>query len=217
MAHHPSPHRRAVVIAGSALTLAACGSPAINTSGVDESLSPYPSASAITIPSASPSAQASASASATAHATSAPTHRVTPKPSTTVKTPAPTHAAPPPTHSGGHTVTPTSATITVTPSTGLASTQTVTIHGSHFNPKIQVIAVECVDKGSNTQANNCNINLLSLPQGFYPAANGTFTTTLTVQKSFGGNTCSTSTPCLVSVTEANNNPSEEADAPIRFN
>lgn len=203
----------ALVPLGALLT--ACGGVAVDTSGGPGYVSPSPSGG----PSASPSSSAGSSASTGPLSTpssnpSAP-RSATSGPSSRPAAPAP--PPPPPTNPGGtHSVAPTAATITVTPSTGLSSGQTVTIRGAHFDPKVQVIAVQCVDNGNSTQASNCNINILALPKGFYPAADGTFTTTLTVQKSFGSNTCSASTPCLVSVTEPNNNPTEEADAPISF-
>lgn len=206
------------------LALAACGGTAINANYTP---GPAPSTTAAAI--GQPTRAATKAAHPTtpkpsankpkpsAHATAKVTHATAPKKSTAPATKTP--PAKPPTGSGGgtHHVTSTAATITVTPATGLSDGQTVTIHGTHFNPKIQVIAVECVNNGNNTQASNCNVNILALPSGFYPAADGTFTKTLTVNKSFQGNTCSTSTPCLVSVTEPNNNPTEEADTPISFN
>lgn len=207
--------RFGMVVVPAALTLAACGSTAINAN-----YTPGPKV----ISEASPSVSSQPSKTVTtkaakphhaAHPTASPTHASGSK-HATMPTSAPPMPKPPSSSGGTHHVTSTAATITVTPSTGLNSGDTVTIHGTHFNPKIQVIAVECIDNGNSTQASNCNINLLSMPAGFYPAANGTFTATLKVYKSFGGNTCSSSTPCLVSVTQPNPNPSEEADAPIRF-
>ena len=220
------PARRAAVVLAPAfaLILAACGSPAVNTSGVDESLSPYPSASAMSTPSGIPAAhQAAATASATARASSAATHASTSRP-TTVRRTSTTHATAPTSHTTGtHTVGPSSATITVTPSTNLADGQTVTVRGAHFKPGVSVIIVECVNHGANTQNTDCTGNggLFGIPPGFTPSASGTFTQTFVVHKSFSGigggsNTCSSSSPCIISVTEATNNPSEEADAPIRF-
>lgn len=217
-------HRNLVLAALAApvsVVLAACGSVAVNTSGVDESLSPEPSATPVGIPPALAS-KAAASASARASHAAASAH-ATAKPGTVVRPPA-MHATKPTSHTTGvHTVAPTGAVITVTPSTNLADGQTVTIRGAHFKPGVSVIIVECVDHGANTQNTNCTGNggLFGIPSGFTPAANGTFTKTFVVHKSFSGmgggyNSCSSSSPCLISVTEPNNNPSEEADAPIRF-
>lgn len=207
-----------------ALMLAACGSAAVNTTGVDESLSPYPSATAMNSPSGSPTAHHTAGASPTAHATSSATHRAMTMPSTTPQARASTPPRNPVGHTtGSHTVAPTAAVITVTPSTNLAEGQTVTVRGARFKPGVSIIIVECVNHGANTQNTNCTGNggLFGIPPGFTPSANGTFTKTFVVHKSFSGigggyNTCSSSSPCIISVTEASQNPSEEADAPIRF-
>lgn len=228
MPHHPleRPARRATVVLAPAfaLALAGCGSPAVNTSGVDESLSPYPSASALSSPSGTAAAHPTAAGSPTAHPTSVVTHVATSRPGSSGRRSTTTHATPPTTHtSGTHTVGPSSATITVTPSTNLADGQTVTVRGAHFKPGVSVIIVECVNHGANTQNTDCTGNggLFGIPPGFTPSASGTFTRSFVVHKSFSGigggsNTCSSSSPCIISVTEASNNPSEEADAPIRF-
>lgn len=221
---HPRLGAKLAIGSVALLTLAACGSPAINTSGVDESLSPEPSATAMNTVNPNPSAAPSAATTETAHPTVSATHRATSKPGPTAKAPVSTPPRVPTSHTTGtHTVAPTSAVITVTPSTNLADGQTVTVRGAHFKPGVSVIIVECVDHGANTQNTNCTGNggLFGIPPGFTPAANGTFTKSFVVHKSFSGigggsNTCTSSTPCLISVTEANNNPSEEADAPIRF-
>lgn len=216
------PHRILGLVAVPALgvALAACGSTAINA---DYTPGPTPSTSPMAV---GQPTKAAAKKTARPKMSARPTARVTHGTAPT-KPAAPRSSAPAshPTRSTGgtHTVRPTSATITVTPWSGLSDGQTVTIRGSHFNPNTQVIIVECVNKGANTQQTNCTGNggLLGIPSGFQPAADGTFTKTFVVHKSFSGigggsNTCSASSPCIISVTEANNNPTEEADAPIIF-
>ena len=124
-----------------------------------------------------------------------------------------THAGAP---SSSHSVAPSGPRITVTPSSGLAATQTVTIVGAGYDPNTTIIAVECVDMGNSTGASDCNINLFSLPKGFKPNADGTFTTTLQVKKTFSGHTCGSPTPCLVSVNPAKDSTVDQADQEIYF-
>lgn len=214
----------AAVTASASFALAACGSPAIDTSGGPGFVSPSPSASASASASA-PSQAASSTAPipqpSASHATTGMHSSPAKSGSTRSGTTAP--SAPTGGSGGTHTVAPTSATITVTPSTGLSDGQTVTIRGSHFDPSISVIIMECVDKGTNTQSTDCTGNggLLGIPSGFKPGSDGTFTKTFVVHKSYSGigggnNTCGVSGPCIISVTEPTNNPTEEADAPISF-
>jgi len=204
------------------LSLAACGGPAINTDY--KGPLPYtPSATSTADVPAAPSPplghqhKAHRSPSDTSPGSETPS-ATTSAPHTTKPTPPPAtaSAAPPSSGGGTHTITPTNARITVTPSTGLVNGQTVTIKGKNFDPSIKVIAVQCIDKGTSTGPGDCNINLLALPKGITPAADGTFTTTLTVVSKVHGTACSTSAPCLVSVTDPTPNPSIEADAPISF-
>lgn len=205
------------------LALAACGSPAINTN-YTPGAQPTSQSTMTGAPTHGATAKASKSAGAksTSHATAGATSKS--GTSTSGQTSAPSGSRTTSGGSGGtHTVGPSSAAITVVPSTGLTNGQTVTIHGTHFKPGVSIIIVECVDKGANTQQTNCTggSGLFGIPAGFRPAADGTFTRKFVVHKSFSGigggyNTCSSSSPCIISVTEPTNNPTEEADAHIYF-
>lgn len=203
------------------LALAACGSPAINTN-YTPGAQPTSQSTTTGAPTHGATAKASKSAGAksTGHATAGATSK--PGTSTSGQTSAPSGSRTTSGGSGGtHTVGPSSAAITVVPSTGLYNKETVTIHGTHFKTGTSVIIVECVDYGSQTQQTNCTYGPYLFPPAFRPAADGTFSRKFVVYSSFSGiggghNTCSSATPCIISVTEPSNNPTEEADAHIYF-
>ena len=210
------------------LVLAACGSPAINTSGVDESLSPYPSA---TGPSGSSSQSGSAHAHASGHTTpGVPGSRTGRHPSSGAPSVAPQGSAPAQAGggSGGARTCAWQAgtpSVLVTPCFDLSGTQTVTVRARGLRPGWGVIAIECVDKGTATTQNDCNLSGAGglgtlLAGGHQPSSDGTITLTLTVSKTFTGGggtsfTCAGSTHCIVAVTSPQHT-SENATAPISF-
>ncbi len=106
--------------------------------------------------------------------------------------------------------------VSVSPATGLQSPQTVHLRGSGFTAGKALVVTECADKGAATSSADCNLS------GLTPVsanAAGEVVVDITVVKGpFGANNvvCSSAQRCLVSVTEATPNPSEEADAPISF-
>lgn len=103
-----------------------------------------------------------------------------------------------------------------TPCAGLTNGQTVTIHGRGFAPSKPVLAVECIDNASGPSDCNLapNLSLTNLPQTWKPNADGTVTIGLKVVQQFNGHTCSTATPCVVSI--ASIDQSEQPSAPISF-
>ena len=104
----------------------------------------------------------------------------------------------------------------MTPASGLASSQTVTVEASGFSPSEALVVLECAAKGAATGSGDCN---LAGMQSVMTNATGTVTTTLGVVKGpFGANkiVCSSTQPCLVSVTQASPSPTQEADTPISF-
>lgn len=202
------------------LALAACGSPAINTNYTPEA---QPTIGATASSTATKGATANASNSgkpkAGGHASTG-SHTTANTGTSGSQTTAPSGSR---TGSGGsHTTNPCgwqsgSPTIRVTPCTNLTSDQTVTINGRGFDPKKPVLAVECL--AGATDQTECNlprgISLLShLPKTWHPNADGTVTINLRVQKEFYGYTCSTRTPCVVSI--ASTDQSEDPSAPIYF-
>lgn len=213
------------------MVLAACGSPAINTSGVDESVAPNPSASSTSGPSTGPTHPG-----ATQTTTSSSPHAATgaqPTSSSTNRSGGTHPSVPPkapPTRSRGP-VAPVCAwqagtpSVLVVPCANLNSSQTVTVHARGLHPGWGVIVIECVDKGTATGQNDCDLSGAGglgtlLAGGNQPNANGTITLTLTVNKTFTGGggttfTCSGSTHCIVAVTSPQHT-SENATAPISF-
>jgi neocarzinostatin family protein len=106
--------------------------------------------------------------------------------------------------------------IRIAPATGLHNGQNVQVHGSGFTPGEALQVVQCAALGNATGPGDCN---LSGMQSVSSDASGGVTATLTVVRGpFGANhvVCSTHPGCLVSVTQASLQPSEEADAPITF-
>ncbi len=105
---------------------------------------------------------------------------------------------------------------TVTPATGLKSTQTVLVQASGFSPGTALVVTECADKGTATGPGDCDLTGM---QNITADSGGRVKVQFTVRKGpFGTNNivCGPSQQCLVSVTQATLNPSQEADTPIRF-
>lgn len=110
----------------------------------------------------------------------------------------------------------TTQAVTVTPSTGLASTQTVLVEASGFSANETLVVTECAAKGAATTAGDCD---LANMQNVTSDNSGKVSVRFTVAKGpFGANNivCGSSQPCLVSVTQATPSPTEEADTPISF-
>jgi hypothetical protein len=106
--------------------------------------------------------------------------------------------------------------VTITPSTGLAATQAVQVVGTGFTPGEQLQVIECGDKGKSTGPGDCD---LAASQAAASDSTGAVRVTLTVSRGpFGANkiVCGGTQKCLVSVTQASLQPTEEADAPISF-
>jgi len=113
-------------------------------------------------------------------------------------------------------VRPPHPTTAVKPATGLHGAQQVTVVATGFSPGLTLLVVECADKGQQTGAGDCN---LSAAATVHTDAAGSASTSLTVTPGpFGSNgiVCGAKLHCLVSVTQASPNPTEEADAPISF-
>lgn len=107
-------------------------------------------------------------------------------------------------------------TVRIVPATGLHDGQSVHVYASGFTPGEALQVVQCAAKGNATGPGDCN---LSGMMAVSSDAAGRVAATLTVDRGpFGANhvVCSGSTKCLVSVTQASLQPSEEADAPITF-
>jgi hypothetical protein len=105
---------------------------------------------------------------------------------------------------------------TVRPAAGLVEGQRVTVTGHGFSPGIALVVVQCLDRGTATSSGDCNLSALVNVRA---DASGEVSTVLTVSKGPYGTPpvlCSTTHPCLVSVTEATLTPTEEADAAISF-
>jgi len=104
----------------------------------------------------------------------------------------------------------------VTPATGLADRQKVQVDAVGFTPGEGLEVIECADKSTGTGTGDCNLT------GMTPVTSdglGNLSVQLTVLRGpFGANkiVCSAKQACLVSVTQASLNPTQEADAPISF-
>jgi hypothetical protein len=107
-------------------------------------------------------------------------------------------------------------TVRVVPSTGLEQGQVVTVTGKGFTPGEALVVVQCLSRGTATGASDCNVpGLVSVRAD----AAGGVTAKLPVSKGPYGSPpllCSAAHPCLVSISQAQLNPTEEADAPISF-
>ena len=150
---------------------------------------PVTTASSSTASSSTASSSTASSSTASSSATSAPTTKP-------VRPPHPTTA--------------------VKPAIGLHAGQQVTVVATGFSPGLTLLVVQCADKGQQTGAGDCNLTAAAT---VHTDATGSATTPLTVTPGpFGSNgiVCSAKLRCLISVTQASPNPTEEADAPIRF-
>jgi hypothetical protein len=137
--------------------------------------------------------------------------------------PAPTHSSTRP-GGGGHTSRPPQSElprVTVTPSTGLASVQTVTVEGFNFKPNTLLAVAECHDRGLDTSLPDCNINnVITYAPGLkvHSDANGHVgPVQLTVRKTFKAVNCATM-KCLVAISEPalRPDPADEGDQYIHF-
>ena len=117
-----------------------------------------------------------------------------PAAASTVPTTAPTTTVPSTTAPGG-----TAPAVTVTPSTGLAATQTVLVEASGFSSNESLVVTECAAKGAATTAGDCD---LANMQNVSSDNTGKVRVQFTVTKGpFGANNMvfGPSQPCLVSV------------------
>jgi hypothetical protein len=107
-------------------------------------------------------------------------------------------------------------TVAVVPATGLRARQQVQVRAAGFTPAEALQVVECAAKGTATGPADCNLSdMLAATSD----SDGRVDARLTVLRGpFGADrvVCSARTPCLVSVTQASLNPTEEADAAIAF-
>ncbi|HTZ44438.1 MAG TPA: neocarzinostatin apoprotein domain-containing protein [Jatrophihabitans sp.] len=106
--------------------------------------------------------------------------------------------------------------VRITPSTGLRDQQQVQVVAAGFTPGEALQVIECAQKGTATGPGDCNLaTMLAVTAG--PA--GELTVRLPVLRGpFGANNivCGAKQACIVSVTQASLNPTQEADAPIAF-
>lgn len=112
--------------------------------------------------------------------------------------------------------TPTTQTMTVSPSRGLKSGETVTVRAAGFSPNQSLVLTECANKGKATGPGDCDLNNLKSVKS---NASGDVRATYSVTKGpFGGSKikCDTPTACILSVTQATENPSQDATAVIAF-
>jgi hypothetical protein len=106
--------------------------------------------------------------------------------------------------------------LTITPSRGLAARQSVQLSGSGFSPHEALVVTECATKGNATGPGDCNLaGILSVTSDAAGAVAAAFTV---VKGPFGFNqiVCGPQQACLVSVSQAVANPTQEADAAISF-
>jgi hypothetical protein len=106
--------------------------------------------------------------------------------------------------------------VAVTPAKGLKNGATVTVTATGFSPNEPLIVVQCADRGKATGQGDCNLAAMNT---VVSDSTGRVTATVRVVRGpFGTNkrTCDAAHPCLISVSQATLNPSQEADAPISF-
>lgn len=106
--------------------------------------------------------------------------------------------------------------VAVTPAKGLKNGATVTVTATGFSPNEPLIVVQCADRGKATGQGDCNLAAMNT---VVSDSTGRVTATVPVVRGpFGTNkrTCDAAHPCLISVSQATLNPSQEADAPISF-
>lgn len=104
----------------------------------------------------------------------------------------------------------------VQPAKDLVEGQRVTVTGRGFSPGLSLVVVQCLNRGAATGSGDCNLSQLVSARA---DASGNVTAQLAVSKGPYGTPpllCSSAHPCLVSITEAQLQPTEEADAPISF-
>lgn len=104
----------------------------------------------------------------------------------------------------------------VTPAAGLSSGQTVLVTASGFAPCEALVVIECAAKGAATTSGDCDTAAL---QGVTSDASGQVMIEFQVTKGpFGASNivCGASQACLISVTQATESPTQEADERISF-
>jgi len=115
------------------------------------------------------------------------------------------------------TTTKPAQSITITPNTGLANDQVVSITGTGYPAKEQLGITECANKGAQTGAGDCNLGGIKV---VYATAAGTVSAHYQVLLGpFGANhiVCTSAPGCLVSVAQAGSaNPNAEATELIHF-
>jgi hypothetical protein len=92
----------------------------------------------------------------------------------------------------------------------------VSIKASGFSPNESLAVTECANKGANTGEGDCNLGGMAFTTS---NASGDVSLQFTVVKGpFGSNkiVCSPTQSCLVSVSQASLQPTQEADGPITF-
>ncbi len=90
----------------------------------------------------------------------------------------------------------------------------VTGHG--FSPNEPLVVNECADKGTSTSPGDCNLTGMVTTKS---DGSGNVSADYKVTKGpFGANkiTCGGGTTCLLSVSQASANPTEEADVTLNF-
>ena len=100
------------------------------------------------------------------------------------------------------TTTKPAQSITITPNTGLANNQVVSITGTGYPAKEELGITECANKGAQTGAGDCNLGGIKV---VYATAAGTVSAHFAVALGpFGANhiVCTSAPDCLVSVAQA---------------
>lgn len=107
-------------------------------------------------------------------------------------------------------------TVAVVPDHGLVDRQRVQVSARGFTPGGALNVIECAQKGTATGPGDCN--LAAMTPVTADTAGQVSVSFVVVRGPFGGNqiVCSATQPCLISVTQASLNPTEEADAEIAF-
>ena len=133
-------------------------------------------------------------------------------------TTAPSPATSPPSSIAPTTNAPaaTSQQMTVTPSSGLQASQTVLVQASGFAGNESLLILECAAKGNATTSADCNLGGM---QSATSDAEGRVSVEFTAVKGPFGSahiTCKATQACLISVTQAVPQPTQEADEHISF-
>ncbi|MGO9196232.1 MAG: neocarzinostatin apoprotein domain-containing protein [Acidimicrobiales bacterium] len=106
--------------------------------------------------------------------------------------------------------------LTATPASGLKSPETLKLSATGFTPDEALVVTECANKGTKTEAGDCNLTgLKNVTSDSAGHVDVDFSVT---RGPFGSNkiVCSTPTACLVTVTQATPNPTQDATAIISF-